>query len=283
MKKQIKIKKETNYSAKDIYVLEGLEPVRKRPGMYIGTTGPDGLHHLIYEATDNVLDEFMMGYGNQMEVILLPGNRIKVSDNARGIPVEKHPQTKKSALETVMTTLHAGAKFGGKSYQVSGGLHGVGISVVCALSCWMRAEVCRDGLKYFQEYVKGKPKTGVKKIGNCKQTGTTIFFEPDPEIFKGFGESLNFDFKQILNHLRQRAYLTKGIKVILSDQREEPEKNYSFYFDGGLKSYLRYLTRFLVIRIFFMVQGKRRKFWLKSRFNILTNMSVMKKVLLIIF
>ncbi len=245
-----KIKKtEDSYEAKDIYVLEGLEPVRKRPGMYIGTTGSDGLHHLIYETTDNSLDEFMAGYGNEMEVILLPGNRVKVSDNGRGIPVDRHAQTKKSALETVMTTLHAGAKFGGKSYQISGGLHGVGISVVCALSRWMRAEVCRQGIKYAQEYAKGKAKTKVKKIGTCKQSGTFIFFEPDPEIFKGFGETLNFDFKKILNHLRQQAYLTKGIKIVVRDERiAAAKKNYSLYFEGGLSSYVKHLTRGVVSR-----------------------------------
>ncbi len=243
MKKQTKPNKETTYTAKDIYVLEGLEPVRKRPGMYIGTTGSDGLHHLIYETTDNALDEFMMGYGDQMEITLLPNGRVKVTDNGRGIPVDKHPQTKKSALETVMTTLHAGAKFGGKSYQISGGLHGVGVSVVCALSRWMRVEVCRQGLKYAQEYSKGKAKTKVKKIGTCKQSGTTVIFEPDPEIFKGFNKTLKFDFKKILNHLRQQAYLTKRVKIIVSDQRDKPEKSYSFYFEGGLGSYVRYLTR----------------------------------------
>ena len=234
--------KDKSYDAKDIYVLKGLDPVRKRPGMYIGTTGPDGLHHLIYEVTDNALDEFMMGYGNQMQVTLLPNNRVKVSDNGRGIPVDKHPQTGKSALETVMTTLHAGAKFGGKTYQISGGLHGVGVSVVCALSRWMQAEVCRQGLKYAQEYAKGKVKTEVKKIGTCKQSGTTVIFEPDPEIFKGFGKTFNFDFKKILNRFRQQAYLTKGIKITVRDERIEQKKSYSFYFEGGLASYVKYLT-----------------------------------------
>ena len=248
IKKETKLKKETTYSAKDIYVLKGLEPVRKRPGMYIGTTGSEGLHHLIYETTDNALDEFMMGHGNQMEVTLLPNNRVKVTDNGRGIPVDKHPQTGKSALETVMTTLHAGAKFGGKSYQISGGLHGVGVSVVCALSNWMRAEVCRNGIKYFQEYVKGKVKTKVKKIGICKQSGTTVVFEPDPEIFKGFGKTLDFDFRKILNHLRQQAYLTKGIKITVSDERTIEKKSYSFYFEGGLASYVKYLTAGIISR-----------------------------------
>jgi DNA gyrase subunit B len=204
--------KKSEYTAKDIYVLEGLDPVRKRPAMYIGSTGPDGLHHLVWEAVDNFIDEFMGGHGKMGEVFLLPGNKIRVSDDARGIPVDIHPQTKKSALETVMTTLHAGGKFGGDAYKVSGGLHGVGISVVCALSNYMSAEVCRDGFKWFQEYAKGKPKDKVKKIGTCRQTGTTVTFEPDIEIFK----EIKLDAKRILNHLRQQAYLTRGIMLNIS-------------------------------------------------------------------
>lgn len=239
MAKKTKMKNDQTYTAKDIYVLEGLEPVRKRPAMYIGSTGPEGLHHLIWECVDNFIDEFNMGYGNCGEVILLPKNRVKVTDNGRGIPVEKHPQTKKSALETVMTTLHAGAKFGGKAYQVAGGLHGVGVSVVCALSKWMRTEVCRDHSKYYQEYSKGKTKTKVKKEGSCRQTGTTVIFEPDPEIFK----EIKFDLKKILSHLRQQAYLTKGIKIQVLDKRTPEEIRYSFYFEGGLASYIKYLIR----------------------------------------
>ncbi len=272
MKKQTENKKknrEESYSAKDIYVLEGLEPVRKRPGMYIGTTGLDGLHHLIYETTDNALDEFMMGYGDRMEITLLPNGRVKVTDNGRGIPVDRHSQTKKSALETVMTTLHAGAKFGGKSYQISGGLHGVGISVVCALSCWMRAEICRNGIKYVQEYAKGKAKTTVKKIGTCKQNGTTIIFEPDPEIFKGFGEMLKFDFKKILDHLRQQAYLTKGIKITVRDERSAKKKSYGFYFEGGLASYIKYLTHGAISRHgnIFYGQGEKNGILVEATFQ----------------
>ena len=220
-----KTKKKESYTAKDIYVLKGLEPIRRRPGMYIGSTGPEGLHHLIWECADNALDEFMMGYGNEMEITLLPNNRVKVVDNGRGIPVEKHPQTKKSALETVMTTLHAGAKFGGKAYQVAGGLHGVGVSVVCALSRHMRAEVCRKGKRYAQEYSRGKPLSKVKKAGNCKKSGTTVIFEPDPEIFK----EIKFDLKRILNHLRQQAYLTPGVKISIRDQKISPPFFYNFY------------------------------------------------------
>ncbi len=237
--KSKKTAKESNYGAKDIYVLKDLEPVRRRPGMYIGSTGPEGLHHLIYETTDNSLDEAMAGYAENIEVVLLPNNRVKITDDGRGIPVEKHPQTGKSALETVMTTLHAGGKFGGDAYKVSGGLHGVGVSVVCALSRWMKAEVCRDNVKYSQEYAKGKTITKVKKEGKCRQTGTTVCFEPDPEIFK----EINFDLKKILNHLRQQAYLTKQVRIRIVDQREKPEKSHSFYFEGGLSSYVKYLTR----------------------------------------
>jgi len=238
--KSKKIKKqESTYTAKDIYVLEGLEPVRRRPAMYIGTTGPEGLHHLVWECVDNSLDEAMAGFCKNIEVTLLPQNRVKTVDDGRGIPVEKHPQTKKSALETVMTTLHAGAKFGGKAYQVAGGLHGVGVSVVCALSSWMKAEVCRNGQRFFQEYAKGKPKAKIKKEGKCKQTGTAVIFEPDPEIFK----EIKFDLKKILNHLRQQAYLTKGVKITVQDHRCPEKRSYTFYFEGGLASYVKYLTR----------------------------------------
>ncbi len=248
IKKQNKIKEikksrkqKESYTAKDIYVLQGLAPVRRRPAMYIGSTGFDGLHHLIWECCDNVLDEFIMGYGNRMEVSFLPNNRVRVSDNGRGIPVDKHPQTKKSALETVMTTLHAGAKFGGKAYQVAGGLHGVGVSVVCALSSYMKAEVCRQGFKYVQEYSEGIAKTKVKKISPCRQTGTTVTFEPDTEIFK----EVKFNLKKVLNHLRQQAYLTRGIKITIQDSRDDkaPDKIYTFYFEGGLRAYIKHLTR----------------------------------------
>jgi DNA gyrase subunit B len=247
---------DSSYTAKDIYVLQGLEPVRKRPAMYIGSTGPDGLHHLIWEVCDNCIDEFMTGHGNKMEVFLLPNNKVKVVDNGRGIPVEIHPQTKKSALETVMTTLHAGAKFGGKIYQVSGGLHGVGVSAVCALSSYMRVEVCRDGKKYFQEYSKGKPTTRVQEIGKCENSGTTIVFEPDEEIFK----EIKFNTKRILDHLRKQAYLTKGIKISFFDLRNSKNPfEYHFYFEGGLLSYLRYLIRDAepVHQNFFYVNGEK--------------------------
>jgi len=241
-KQQKEIKKSksvSDYEAKDITVLEGLEAVRKRPAMYIGSTGLDGLHHLVWEVLDNSIDEAMAGYAKNIEVTLLPNNQVQVIDDGRGIPVEKHPQTKKSTLETVMTILHAGGKFGGKAYQVSGGLHGVGISVVNALSIYLKAEVCRDSVHYQQEYSKGKPKSEVKKVGKCKESGTRILFEPDTEIFK----EIKFDKKRILSHLRQHAYLTSAIKITLVDAREDEKESYSFYFEGGLASYVPYLIR----------------------------------------
>ncbi len=247
-KKQIKIKaaKEVTYTAKDIYVLEGLEPVRKRPGMYIGSTGVDGLHHLIWEVVDNSIDEAIAGYAKNIDVVILLGNKVKVTDDGRGIPVETHKQTKKSALETVMTTLHAGGKFGGESYKVSGGLHGVGVSVVNALSRWLKAEVCRDGYIWTQEYQRGKAITKVKKTEKCRHTGTTVTFDPDPEVFK----EINFDSKRILDHLREQAYLTKGVKIVFRDERETEfplgnsvSKSYAFYFEGGIVSFVKYLTR----------------------------------------
>jgi len=246
---------ETEYTAKDIYVLRGLEPVRRRPAMYIGSTGPDGLHHLLVEVVGNSIDEAIMGYCTEIEVSLLSGEKIKVKDNGRGIPVEKHPQTKKSALETVMTYLHKGAKFGGKVYISSGGLHGVGVAVVCALSKYLRAEVCRDGFRYYQEYEKGRPLTKVKKIGASKEKGTTVIFEPDPEVFK----EIKFDLKRIFNYLRQQAYLTPGVKIKVIDQRKKPEGNYTFYFDSGLPSYIKYLTRGVIPRHQNIYYGKGEK------------------------
>ncbi len=236
--KKIKNKKE-EYTSKDIFVLQGLDPVRKRPGMYIGSTGPDGLHHLIKECLDNSLDEAIAGHAKEIEVSILSDERVSVSDDGRGIPIDIHPQTKKSALETVMTTLHAGAKFGGKAYQVSGGLHGVGVSVVCALSKWTRVEVHRDGYKYSQEYSKGKTKTKLTKEGRTKKRGTTVIFEPDQEIFK----EIKFVSKKIISHLRQQAYLTKGVRITFSDYRNNENQKYSFYFEGGLLSYVKYLVR----------------------------------------
>ncbi|OHA91317.1 MAG: DNA topoisomerase IV subunit B [Candidatus Zambryskibacteria bacterium RIFCSPHIGHO2_01_FULL_49_18] len=246
-------KKSGSYSAESITVLEGLEPVRKRPGMYIGTTGPDGLHHLVTEIFDNSRDEAMGGFANDIEVALLPGNRVRVVDNGRGIPVDIHKQTKVSALETIMTTLHAGGKFSGEGYKVSGGLHGVGASVVNALSIYCRAEVHRDGGIYMQEYSRGKAKSKVKKLESSKLHGTIITFEPDTEIFP----DTNFVFDRIVTHMRQQAYLVRGLRISILDLREiENEKikdqnfylkelqldapSMSFYFEGGLMSLVRF-------------------------------------------
>ena len=232
--------KKSEYGAKQIQVLEGLAPVRKRPGMYIGGTGIEGLHHLIWEVVDNAIDEAMAGHCNQIEIELLPENKVKISDNGRGIPVEKHPQTKKSTLETVLTVLHAGGKFGGEGYKVSGGLHGVGISVVNALSSCLVAEVKRDGKIWRQEFKTGKAKANVKSIGKSKETGTIIIFEPDNTIF----DEISFDWEKIVSRMRQQAYLTKGVKIKIADTRnEEKKKTYSFYFDGGVISYVRHLNQ----------------------------------------
>jgi len=228
-----------SYSAKDIQVLEGLEPVRKRPGMYIGSTGEQGLHHLIWEVFDNSLDEAMAGYAKSIKVELLKDGTVTVADDGRGIPVDIHPKTKKSALETAATTLHAGGKFDGDSYKVSGGLHGVGLSVVNALSTWMKIEVCKEGTMYVQEYKIGKPQYDVKKAGKCTANGTKVLFKPDGSIFS----TLEFDRKEIVSHLRQQAFLTKGIRIEIVDDREDLPFYYSFYFEGGLISFVRYVNR----------------------------------------
>ncbi len=251
--------KEQKYGAEQISVLEGLEPVRRRPGMYIGTTGIDGLHHLVWEIFDNSRDEAMGGYCDEIEVVVLPGDIIRVTDNGRGIPTDIHPKTKVSALETVMTTLHAGGKFGGENsgYKVSGGLHGVGASVVNALSLYTKAEVHHDGGKFMQEYTQGKKKAAVKKVGSSKAHGTVITFQPDPEIFK---EGVVFDYDTIVNRFRQQAYLVKKLRIRVTDARKYEGKintddvvyfselnlevpSTTFYFEGGLVSLVKYTTR----------------------------------------
>jgi len=237
-KKDEKKTQSSSYSAKDIYVLEGLDPVRKRPGMYIGSTGVDGLHHLIWEIVDNSLDEAIGGYAKKITIELLKDGIVSVTDDGRGIPVDIHPQTKKSALETALCTLHAGGKFGGDSYKISSGLHGVGVSVVNALSTWMKAEIHKDGGIHVQEYKKGVPQYNVKKIGKTDATGTKITFQADPTIF----QKIEFDIKKITDHLRQQAYLTKGIHIDILDTRKDQPAFYGFYFDGGLKSFLHYLV-----------------------------------------
>jgi DNA gyrase subunit B len=271
--------KKDSYGADSITVLEGLEPVRKRPGMYIGTTGPDGLHHLITEIWDNSRDEAMGGFANDIEVALLPGNRVRVVDNGRGIPVDVHKQTKVSALETIMTVLHAGGKFGGEGYKVSGGLHGVGASVVNALSIYTGVLVHKDGGIYIQEYSQGKRKAAVKKIGSTKEHGTIVTFEPDIEIFK----EIKFDFNRVVSHLRQQAYLVKGVRVTVIDARGYQGKllskdgyididtstfylrdlgleapSHTFYFEGGLASLVKFTNQILkpIHRNIFYVEKK---------------------------
>ncbi len=236
----------SEYTAESISVLEGLDPVRKRPGMYIGSTGKDGLHHLVWEVVDNAIDEAMAGHCTEIEVALLEGGRVRVSDNGRGIPVEVHKQTKVSALETVLTILHAGGKFGGGGYKVSGGLHGVGVSVVNALSSHLTAEVKRDGKIYVQEYKIGKPQYKVKQMKDEKKayspkrfkTGTTIVFDPDMSIFS---EDAKLSWTKILERLRQQAYLTKGIRIIATD--EVTNRKYGFYFETGIRAFIAYLNR----------------------------------------
>ena len=230
------------YGAEQIAVLEGLEPVRKRPGMYIGSTGPDGLFHLLRETVDNSFDEAMAGHASEIRITLLPDDTVSVFDNGRGIPVDLHKQYKVSALELVMTKLHAGGKFGGEDsgYKISGGLHGVGVSVVNALSEWMEVTVERDGGEWKQEYVRGIPKYKVKKVGASKRHGTTVTFKPDKTIFT---EGTAIDHQRVLDHYRQQCYLTKGVKLVVVDEREKERHDvYAFYFEGGVASYVRHLN-----------------------------------------
>jgi len=285
-KEEKKVESAESYDASKITVLEGLAPVRKRPGMYIGGTGIDGLHHLIWEVVDNSIDEAMAGFCDKVVISLNEDGSVSVEDNGRGIPVDKMKSTGKSALETVLTVLHAGGKFGDGGYKVSGGLHGVGVSVVNALSVWVKAEVRKDGKTYFQEFDRGVAKADVKVIGESSTTGTTITFLPDPEIFK----TIKFNFQTIIAHCRQQAYLTKGVMMNIRDLRmqskvaedleaddslknedmteedlEDMEQNmktgrgaisdeaetvsnvhqkeYTFYFEGGIQSYVKHLNK----------------------------------------
>jgi len=248
------------YDASSITVLEGLEPVRKRPGMYIGTTGPEGLHHLIWEIFDNARDEAMANRCDDIEVALLPDGYVRVADNGNGIPVGIHPKTKVSALETIMTTLHAGGKFDNEAYKVSGGLHGVGASVVNALSEHTKVVVHQDGGVHQQEYKIGKPVAKVKKVGTAKDHGTIVYFKPDATIFK---EGIEWNFDKIVAHLRQQAYLVKGVRVSLVDARAATDRaafeaesimlreaglgypSVTFYFEGGLRSLVAFHNKHL--------------------------------------
>lgn len=231
---------EHEYNAEQIQVLEGLEAVRKRPGMYIGSVSIRGLHHLVYEIVDNCVDEALAGYCTQINIKIEQGNIISVEDNGRGIPVDVHPKTKISAAETVYTKLHAGGKFGGDSgYKVSGGLHGVGASVVNALSEWTEVTIQRDGGIYQMKFNRGKTVESLKRIGDSNKTGTKVRFFADGTIF----ETLNYDFNTLEERFREVAFLTKGLKIVIEDLREEPNKKSEFLFEGGVKSFVEYLNK----------------------------------------
>jgi len=230
-------RRENQYDETQIQVLEGLEAVRRRPGMYIGSTGPKGMHHLVYEVVDNSIDEALAGFCDRIEVIIHQDNSISVIDNGRGIPVKPLPDLNKPAVEVVLTTLHAGGKFDGKGYQVSGGLHGVGVSVVNALSEWLEAEVKRDGGIYVQRFERGKPCGDLKLIGSTDQTGTKITFKPDWEIF----EDLEFNFDLIVQRMRELAFLNKGITILVSDERNGEKE--SFHYEGGIVSFVQLLNK----------------------------------------
>ena len=231
--------KQQEYGASQIQVLEGLEAVRKRPGMYIGSTGPRGLHHLVYEIVDNSIDEALQGYCDRIYVSLNEDGSVTVKDDGRGIPVETHPKTGKSTLETVLTVLHAGGKFGGGGYKVSGGLHGVGISVVNALSKWLVADVYRNGKIYRQTYEKGITTSPLEVVGESHHTGTIINFMPDETIF----DEIEFKYETLENRLRELSFLNKGVKIVFEDKREGSERKKEFHYEGGLVEFVKYLNK----------------------------------------
>lgn len=232
-------KNEQEYGADQIQVLEGLEPVRKRPGMYIGSTSERGLHHLVYEIVDNAVDEALAGFCDTIEVTINPDNSVTVKDNGRGIPVGINHQKGIPAAEMVFTILHAGGKFGGGGYKVSGGLHGVGASVVNALSNWLEVEIFREGLIYYQRYERGVVMGPLSVIGETKKRGTKVTFSPDDTIF----ETTIFDYNTLKTRLREMAFLTKNLKIVLKDKREENEKVNTFHYEGGIKEYVEYLNK----------------------------------------
>ena len=230
--------KASDYDGSQIQVLEGLEPVRKRPGMYIGSTGYDGVHHLIKEIADNSVDEAIAGFASRVDVLIRSDGGITITDDGRGIPVDKHPKTGLSTLETVLTILHAGGKFGGGGYKVSSGLHGVGSSVVNALSTQLIAEVVQNGQLFRIEFERGATTMPLKKMGKTdRPDGTRVTFYPDPTIFK---ETIEFDYKWVVNYLRHQAYLTKGIYTSVVDERNDERS--AFYFEGGIQSYVKHLN-----------------------------------------
>ncbi|HDS08823.1 MAG TPA: DNA topoisomerase (ATP-hydrolyzing) subunit B, partial [Firmicutes bacterium] len=226
------------YTSQDITVLEGLDAVRKRPGMYIGSTGPMGLHHCVFEVVDNSIDEALGGFCDKIQVVVNPGNSVSITDNGRGIPVDIHKGEKKSGVEVVLTKLHAGAKFDHKSYKISGGLHGVGVSVVNALSEWLEVEVKTEGNVYFQRFERGKPQEPLKVIGKTKKTGTKIIFKPDSKIF----DTIEFNFDTLSSRLRELAFLNKGLEIVISDERGKEPKEYTYKYNGGIVSFVEYLN-----------------------------------------
>ena len=228
-----------NYDGNQIQVLEGLEAVRKRPGMYIGSTGPRGLHHLVYEIVDNSIDEVLAGFCSEIKVDILPGNIIRVQDNGRGIPLGIQPKLGIPAVTVVFTVLHAGGKFGGGGYKVAGGLHGVGASVVNALSEWLEVEICDGTNKYYQRFERGKICEDLKVIGDTNTTGTQVVFKPDPEIF----EDIVYDYDVLLTRLREEAFLNAGVKIVLSDLREVEPKITQLHYEGGIKSFVEYIHK----------------------------------------
>ena len=233
-------KQNQNYDAEQIQVLEGLEPVRKRPGMYIGSTGPKGLHHLVYEIVDNSVDEALAGYCTEINVTINKDNSITVEDNGRGMPVDKHPKLGIPAVEVIHTVLHAGGKFGGGGYKVSGGLHGVGASVVNALSTRMEVEVKRDGKIYRQAYEQGKTVSKLEVVGDTKKTGSKTTFWPDAEIFS---ETTEYDYDTLQHRLRETAFLNNGIKITLEDKRESNKKKEVFHYEGGIKEFVKHMNQ----------------------------------------
>ena len=229
----------SEYNASSIQILEGLEAVRKRPGMYIGTTGPRGLHHLVWEIVDNAIDEAMGGYCDEITVEIEEGNIIKVIDNGRGIPTDIHPKSGRPAVETILTTLHAGGKFDSDSYKVSGGLHGVGASVCNALSSWFEILVFQKGIIHQQEYSQGAPLYDLKQIGKTDTSGTTIRFQADPEIFT---ETVVFEYEVLRSRIQQLAFLNKGLRINLRDLRSSEINEDSFKYDGGIQEYIKFLN-----------------------------------------
>lgn len=253
------------YSAENIQILEGLEAVRKRPGMYIGSTSSKGLHHLVYEIVDNAIDEALAGYCDRIDVSINPDNSITVADNGRGIPVGLHPKAGVPAVEVIFTVLHSGGKFGGSGYKVSGGLHGVGASVVNALSEWLEVEICIDGKKYKQRYERGKVASPLQEIGTSQSRGTKVTFLPDKEIF----EETVYDYEVLVQRLREMAFLNKNVRIILSDLRQEEQKTQEFHYEGGIKEFVEYLNKLKdpVYNEVFYCEGERNGVYVEVAFQ----------------